>query len=361
MWEQVNKIRGSEKSLNTSTVQHIDANTLNTHFASMSTNQSYKIPPTKATTINSHQHQQFTPYSVLHMLTKACQCGTGFQTFHALKTLRSHGLRGVKLFDITESLIISRIKYAAPSWSGFATQQQLQQLQSLIKKLITRMCGSTGCRSPLGLSRTRLLKISMKLENRYGTSGHEESYRYELQTLRHKPVKVGDTVDKRFFSALIDADLELKVREREPRNIDDSLRIAQRLEVSKNLVNSSYKFIPRVRNMQDTTEDRMKAVERQIDSLRQSLDVLRDHEVRPTVPQVRGEKVRKSGVYVARTLLPKEYDGQCVRVLNLKDESRLIKQETRRNKILSFFPLESRPVSFTSSQKKGKKSREKQT
>ncbi|ESO02878.1 hypothetical protein HELRODRAFT_174320 [Helobdella robusta] len=61
---------------------------------------SYKIPPTKATTINSHQHQQFTPYSVLHMLTKACPSGT------------------------------------APSWPGFATQQQLQQLQSLIKKLI---------------------------------------------------------------------------------------------------------------------------------------------------------------------------------------------------------------------------------
>ncbi|ESN97032.1 hypothetical protein HELRODRAFT_178475 [Helobdella robusta] len=58
-----------------------------------------------------------------------------FQTFHALKTLRSHGLRGIKLFDITESLI-SRIKYAAPSWSDFATQQQLQQLQSLIQKLI---------------------------------------------------------------------------------------------------------------------------------------------------------------------------------------------------------------------------------
>ncbi|ESO02862.1 hypothetical protein HELRODRAFT_174299 [Helobdella robusta] len=30
----------------------------------------------------------------------------------------------------------SRIKYAASSWCGFATQQQPQQLQSLIKKLI---------------------------------------------------------------------------------------------------------------------------------------------------------------------------------------------------------------------------------
>ncbi|ESO04410.1 hypothetical protein HELRODRAFT_172801 [Helobdella robusta] len=136
MWDQVNKIRGSDKSFNTSTSQQIDANTLNTHFAFMSTDPSYKTPPTKATTINSHQHQQFTPYSVLHMLTKACPSGTGFQTFHALKTLLSHGFRGIKLFDITKSLIISRTKYAAPSWTGFVTQQQLPQLQSLIKKLI---------------------------------------------------------------------------------------------------------------------------------------------------------------------------------------------------------------------------------
>ncbi|ESN92815.1 hypothetical protein HELRODRAFT_164938 [Helobdella robusta] len=38
-----------------------------------------------------------------------------FQAYHALKTLRSHGLRDIKLFDITESLIISHIKYAALS------------------------------------------------------------------------------------------------------------------------------------------------------------------------------------------------------------------------------------------------------
>ncbi|ESO08408.1 hypothetical protein HELRODRAFT_169246 [Helobdella robusta] len=50
-------------------------------------------------------------------------------------------------------------------------------------------------------------------------------------------------------------------------------------------------FIPEVRNMQDKTEDRMKAVGRQMNSLRQSLDVLRGYGVRQTVPQVRGEKV----------------------------------------------------------------------
>ncbi|ESN99413.1 hypothetical protein HELRODRAFT_162960 [Helobdella robusta] len=40
--------------------------------------------------------------------------------------------KGIKLFYITESLI----KYAAPSWCSFVTQQQLQQLQSPIKKLV---------------------------------------------------------------------------------------------------------------------------------------------------------------------------------------------------------------------------------
>ncbi|ESO00450.1 hypothetical protein HELRODRAFT_175883 [Helobdella robusta] len=219
-------------------------------------------------------------------------------------------------------------------------------------------------------------------------------------SLPGQTVKVGNTFDKKFFlSALNDVDLELK-----------------HLEVSKNLVNSSYRLIPQVMNMQDSTEDRMKAVERQMNSLRQSLDVPRDHGVRTTVPQASGEKVcfgcRKPkhfvsqcpqrtanyteipmkgkielwmkvggfsklasvlisdhlseiipgldwlvnnkvswkfdkarvtvgnknrvvnkaiemGVYVARTLLPMKYDGQCVRVLNLNDELNLIKQETR--------------------------------
>ncbi|ESO02824.1 hypothetical protein HELRODRAFT_174248 [Helobdella robusta] len=126
MWDQVNKIRGSDKSFKTSTSQQIDANTLNTQFASMSTDPFYKTPPTKAKTIISrHQHQQFISYSVMHILTMTCPSGTGPDGLPAC-------LRGIKLlFDITESLIISRIKYAAPSWFGFTTHQQLQ---SFIKK-----------------------------------------------------------------------------------------------------------------------------------------------------------------------------------------------------------------------------------
>ncbi|ESO02815.1 hypothetical protein HELRODRAFT_174238 [Helobdella robusta] len=78
------------------------------------------------------------------------QVEKSFQTFHALKTLRSHGLRGIKLFDITESLIISRIKYA---------QQQLQQLEFLIKKL------STCIKSVTQIFNTLNSRLSKKVEN----------------------------------------------------------------------------------------------------------------------------------------------------------------------------------------------------
>ena len=56
--------------------------------------------------------------------------------FHALKITRAHGRYGPKLYDITESLIISRIKYAAPSWCEFANSEHIKQLKALLNKLI---------------------------------------------------------------------------------------------------------------------------------------------------------------------------------------------------------------------------------
>ncbi|ESO10485.1 hypothetical protein HELRODRAFT_183585 [Helobdella robusta] len=104
-------------------------------------------------------------------------------------------------------------------------------------------------------------ELVTKLENRYGTSGHEESYRYELQTLRRKP--------EIFLFALNDADLELKVR-----------------------------------NMQDTTENKMKAVERQMNALHQSVDFIHSHKVQSAVPRIRGDKICfdsvKPGVFISQ-------------------------------------------------------------
>ena len=96
-------------------------------------------------------------------------------------------------------------------------------------------------------------ELVAKLNERYGTVGHEETYRNELRALQRKQgesLKVLAQTAKKlmslaypgessylakelardfFISALKDPDLELKVREREPRNIDDALRFAQRL------------------------------------------------------------------------------------------------------------------------------------
>ncbi|ESN99421.1 hypothetical protein HELRODRAFT_162969 [Helobdella robusta] len=104
-----------------------------------------------------------------------------FQTFHALKTLRSHGLRGIKLFDITESLIISRIKYAAPSRSGFAKQQQLQQLQSLIKKLIRFSYLPASYPTVTQIFNTLDTRLFKKVENNNTTSSILYYHQLKLQ------------------------------------------------------------------------------------------------------------------------------------------------------------------------------------
>ena len=49
-----------------------------------------------------------------------------------------------------------------------------------------------------------------------------------------------------FLLALADPEFELKIREREPTNLDDALRIAQRYEVFKSAVDSSVSIRPRV-------------------------------------------------------------------------------------------------------------------
>ncbi|ESO00133.1 hypothetical protein HELRODRAFT_184368 [Helobdella robusta] len=157
-------------------------------------------------------------------------------------------------------------------------------------------------------------ELVSKLEDRFGTRGHEESYRYELQILRRKPgesLRELSMVTKRlmslaypgeqsrlathlarafFLSALDNAELELKVREKEPKNIDDALRFAQRLEVSKMVVDSSHRFDPQVKDFQAGAEN-MESMVRQIAFLQKSFEELRNKRVQPTVSRVEREKI----------------------------------------------------------------------
>ena len=48
--------------------------------------------------------------------------------FHPLKIIRARGLYGPNIYVITESLIISGIKYAALPWCGFANSEHIKQL-----------------------------------------------------------------------------------------------------------------------------------------------------------------------------------------------------------------------------------------
>ena len=70
-----------------------------------------------------------TPY-IDNIMTKC------YLTVHTLKIIRTHGLFCPKLYDVTETLIISRIKYAAPSWCGISNNEHIKQLQSLLNKHI---------------------------------------------------------------------------------------------------------------------------------------------------------------------------------------------------------------------------------
>ena len=61
-------------------------------------------------------------------------CIKASQNFYILKILRNSGLSTVQLHQVFNALVISKISYAASSWSGFLTQQQISKLQSILNK-----------------------------------------------------------------------------------------------------------------------------------------------------------------------------------------------------------------------------------
>lgn len=56
------------------------------------------------------------------------------QTMYALKMLKSNGLAHQLLHNVCKSTLVSRLTYASPAWSGFANQQDLSRIQSLLNR-----------------------------------------------------------------------------------------------------------------------------------------------------------------------------------------------------------------------------------
>src|SRR5664279_840473 len=108
------------------------------------------------------------------------------------------------------------------------------------------------------------VELIEKLRNRYGGKGMEEKYQNELRCRRRskgeslrelsqdiqrlmalaypgeKSTLSEHIARDAFLSSLDDPELELKVREREPTDLDGAVKLAQRFEVFKSTVESSF-------------------------------------------------------------------------------------------------------------------------
>ena len=58
------------------------------------------------------------------------------QTLYALKAVKAHGLSQEMLSMVTRATLMSGLTYASPAWIGFANAEDMQRLQSPVKRAI---------------------------------------------------------------------------------------------------------------------------------------------------------------------------------------------------------------------------------
>ena len=74
------------------------------------------------------------PIQGIHRVSQMVVLGV---TFFALKVLKSHGLGGNTLWDVTQATLINKLLYyASPVWWGFMDASDKQRLQSIITKAV---------------------------------------------------------------------------------------------------------------------------------------------------------------------------------------------------------------------------------
>ena len=79
--------------------------------------------------VTIQDHLSFKP----HIDNLVSRCA---QSFYALRVLRSHGLSGSALWDVTHATLINKLSYASPLWWGFTDASDKQRLQSTINKAV---------------------------------------------------------------------------------------------------------------------------------------------------------------------------------------------------------------------------------
>jgi len=56
------------------------------------------------------------------------------RSFCALKTIHTRGLNGNALWDVTHAALVLQFLYASPAWWGYLKADEMNRLQSVIKK-----------------------------------------------------------------------------------------------------------------------------------------------------------------------------------------------------------------------------------
>ena len=64
--------------------------------------------------------------------------GKSDQILFTIRILRSHGLSGASLWEVSRAYIIGRLTYASPAWWGFCTIGERDQLEAVVGRMVRR-------------------------------------------------------------------------------------------------------------------------------------------------------------------------------------------------------------------------------
>jgi len=68
------------------------------------------------------------------MLLSSCS-----SLLYAMRVLRAHGIPATLLHDIFHATVVSRIQYAAPAWSGMCSSAARGRLDSILRRINSRL------------------------------------------------------------------------------------------------------------------------------------------------------------------------------------------------------------------------------
>jgi len=139
------------------------------------------------------------------------------QTLYALRVLRSHGLCDAGLHAVFRSVVVAKILYASPAWSGFVTATDRQRVDAFLRR--SKRCGFCPPDLP---SFDELLedtddKLFKKINNNVEHLLHSllpppavAADHYELRQRVHSrslPTRTGRLTDSNFINRLLFKDI----------------------------------------------------------------------------------------------------------------------------------------------------------